>query len=338
MHGESSRSVTLSALSGIFVLSIPAVSLILLGSLTALFDAQTFAISIVLLIVGLGTLLSIRFEWHAAVRSSELPQLGHGEMIYTVLAILWGTILALAVVVEFTLSPIVAAGGVGIVAAVFVPKYAVPAYCGAFVGMTSPELFTSYWHALLAGGFASGVFLLVQPVFYGVGGKLGTTAFVGATLTVITTSGAFQSGPLPGDTTIFLVVLYAVIGATVTFSIHARFSPDPVFASGVVGAAGGIILPVVYGGAGQIMAAGVFAASFAGMTDPKRIPNELWIALTGAIVGIVVIYTMPHFGGSGGKLGTVAFGSALAVHGFLGTLHIIRVRKRLKDFPRRDST
>lgn len=332
------RSVWPLVAAGFVALGVPAVLLVALGVLGAILHAGSVTLGALLLLVAAGTVQGLRFEWRAVLRTTDVKSMRVGEIARTVAAILWGTLLTLVVTVELDVSSIVSAGLVGIVAALIVPKHAVPVYCGAFVGMTSPELFTTYWHALLAGGFASVVFVLVLPVFHGIGGKLGTTAFVGATFAVLTTTGTFHSEPLPGAVTVVLVVGYSIVGAVTTFSIHTRLPCGPVFASGVVGIVGGLFLPLVHAGPGELVAAAVFAASFAGMTEEERIPDERWMVLSGAAVGLVVVYTIPYFGGSGGKLGTIAFASCLAVYGLLGTFHLVRVRHRLRKLPQRDVT
>jgi hypothetical protein len=53
-------------------------------------------------------------------------------------------------------------------------------YCGAFVGMSFVPAFTQLWMVALA-GFAAGLAYFVSDcVFDGVGGKLGTIAFIGS--------------------------------------------------------------------------------------------------------------------------------------------------------------
>ncbi len=323
---------------GCLVLGVPALGLILLSAGGAVVHAESLLVGALLVVVVGGVLFGILFESRRVLRTTAVAAREAGESGRIVGSILGGTILTLALTIELGLSPVVAAGIVGIAAALVAPTVAVPAYCGAFVGMTSPELFTTYWHAVLAGGVASAVYLFVQPVFHGIGGKLGTTAFVGAAITVVLTTGTFHSDPLPGGDTILIVVGYSAVGAVVTFSLHTRLLSDPVLASGIVGVVGGVGLPTLYGHPGDLAAAGVFAASFAGMTTRERIPDERWILLTGAMVGIVVVYTTPYLGGSGGKLGTIAFGSSLAIYGFLGRLHLVRLRRHLEDVPRRDVT
>lgn len=53
-------------------------------------------------------------------------------------------------------------------------------YCGAFVGMSFVPVFTQLWMVALAGLAAGLVYLISDCVFDGVGGKLGTIAFIGS--------------------------------------------------------------------------------------------------------------------------------------------------------------
>lgn len=53
-------------------------------------------------------------------------------------------------------------------------------YCGAFVGMSFVPAFTQLWTVALAGFMAGLVYFVSDCVFDGVGGKLGTMAFIGS--------------------------------------------------------------------------------------------------------------------------------------------------------------
>lgn len=286
----------------------------------------------------LGIGFGLRYEWWELCRIIENGTVPLEEAHRDLLAVVSGTLLTFAGAAELGVSPIVAASIVGIIAAVVVRKAAVPVYCGAFVGMTSPALFGSYWFATLAAILAGLVFVVAHPVFHGLGGKLGTTAFVGVTLVVLPTARSFQSGPIPERPVILAAVAVAAIGAVITFGIHTRSAASPVLASGLVGAAGGLVLPLAFAGSGGLLAATSFSASFAGMTDPRRIPSEWWIGATGIGVGLVVVYTTPFLGGSGGKLGTIAFGAGLGIHGILRRLNLFRIGRRDYRAPEEETT
>ena len=325
------------AVVGFVLLAVPAVLLFALGALGASFSGQ-LPIGVGVLLVGAALIVvGIRHEWRAVRRVPEWRPIDPEESLYITLSILAGTVATLAGVVELGLTPVVSAAVVGIVAAISAPDRAVPAYCGAFVGMTSPLLFVTYWHAAIAAAVASVVFVLAQPVFHGVGGKLGTTAFVGAVVTVLVTTETFQSDPLPPSAVVSAVVVVSIVGAIVTFSLQTRTDASPVLASGIVGAVGGVFLPLI-SEYGVLLAAAVFSASFAGMSDSERIPDERWMAVSGLFVGLVVVYTAPYLGGSGGKLGTIAFGSCLGVYGIVRTIKTVQRQRRIRSFSRRDTT
>ena len=323
---------------GFLLLTVAPLVLFGFGVWGTLLPRGLILLSPVLIAGTLGTGLGIRYEWWELRRVIHEGTVDISEAHQNLLAVVGGTLLTFAGVAELGISPIVAASLVGIIAAIVIQGVAVPVYCGAFVGMTSPELFGSYWYATLAAVLAALLFTVAHPVFHGVGGKLGTTAFVGVLMILVPTAGSFQSGPIPSQRVLLPVVGFAALGAISTFTVHTRSAADPVLASGLVGAVGGLLLPVFVDAWGELLAAAVYSASFAGMTDPKRIPNEWWIGTTGIGVGLVVVYTTPFVGGSGGKLGTIAFGSCLGIHGILRTLNIFQLSRRSYQPPEEETT
>ena len=322
---------------GFWLLGLCALSLLVFGVVGSWFEMNHWVASVLLALLAIFGIRTIILEWRVMLTTVVESGFLEGDPLRTFLAVVGGTMVTFALAVELSLSPIVAAGIVGVIAGFLSPKLAVPIYCGAFVGMTSPDLFVEYWHGLLAGTIAGAIYLLVQPVFHGIGGKLGTTAFVGAVLTVLITNVGFIPVAIPPVDIILLATVVATIGAVGTYLLHVRGPFSPVFASGIFGVLGGAGLPVVFGDHGVILAACVFAASFAGMSDRKRIPSSLWMGLTGFFVGLLVIYTGPYLGGSGGKLGTIAFAASLAIYGLLISLHLMRVRYP-EEFPEYDIT
>jgi len=323
---------------GFLFLGVAPLVLFGLGVLGALLPRGLVLLSPVLLAGTLAIGVGIRYEWWELRRVIDEGTVAIDEAHRNLSAVVGGMLLTFAGVAELGVSPIVAASLVGIVAAVVVQSVAVPAYCGAFVGMTSPELFGSYWYATLAAVLAGVLFTVAHPVFHGLGGKLGTTAFVGVLPVVVPTASSFQSGPIPGQAVLLPVVGFAALGAISTFTIHTRSGASPVLASGLVGAVGGLLLPMFVDASGELLAAAVYSASFAGMTTPIRIPNEWRIGTTGIGVGLVVVYTTPFVGGSGGKLGTIAFGSCLGVHGTLRMVNVFQLARHGYQPPEEETT
>lgn len=323
---------------GFLLLAVPPIVMFGYGVWGTLLQDGFVLMSPVLFAGGLAVAWGIRYEWWELRRHIHEGLVDVGAAHWNLLAVVSGTLVTFGSVTELGLSPIVAASFVGVIAAIAFRSVAVPVYCGAFVGMTSPALFGSFWFAGLAALLSGLLFAIAHPLFHGVGGKLGTTAFVGVTMVVLATAASFQNAPLPGQFEFLQAVGLAALGAGITFSIHTRTVASPVLASGLVGLGGGLGVPVIFEGRVTLQAAAIYSASFAGMTDPRRIPNVWWIGVTGTGVGIVVVYTSPFLGGSGGKLGTIAFGSCLGIHSILRKLHLLRLGRDGYEAPEQETT
>jgi hypothetical protein len=323
---------------GFLLLAVPPLVLFGFGVWGTLLPRGFVVLSPVLVAGTLAVGAGIRCEWWELRRVIHRGTVVVDGARWNLLAVGGGTLFTFAGVAELGISPIVSASLIGIVAAVVARSVAVPVYCGAFVGMTSPEMFGSYWYVTLAAVLAGLLFTAAHPVFHGLGGKLGTTAFVGVLLVALPTASSFQSGAIPDGSVALSVVGVAALGAIITFTIHTRSAASPVLASGLVGAVGGVVLPILFGGSGKLFAAATYSASFAGMTNPRRIPNEWWIGVAGIGVGLVVVYTLPFVGGSGGKLGTIAFGSCLGIHGTLRLVDLFRLTRRGYRAPEEETT
>ncbi|WP_331235608.1 hypothetical protein [Natronorarus salvus] len=300
---------------GFFVLAGAPTVLFVLAVLGSMLVDESVPVAVVLVALSAAMLRGLRIEWDRLLADPDPDVSSVPQGVRSVVAVVAGAVVTLAVTAEFGLSPIVAAGLTAVLGGLVDSEDAVAIYCGAFVGMTSPDLFTTYSQALLAGFLAGGVFALCRPAYDGVGGKLGTTAFVAATAVVALTAAEFHSDPLPGAGTSALVVSYSILGAVVTYVLSVRRGWGPVLASGTVGVVGGVTMPVLHPVTGWMLAAAVFCASFVGMASEERLPGVGRIALAGLVAGLVFVYTTPYLGGSGGKLGTIAFGSCLAVVG-----------------------
>ncbi len=223
---------------------------------------------------------------------------------------------------------VVAAGLVGTIAAIMIPKFGVPLYCGAFVGMASCVLFTSYLYLAIASIVAGIVFVLTKNVFNGFGGKLGTIALTGCILASVFSGKKYlASGPIPTWETSKYIVLFSVIAAVLTYLISIRLKHGAVFGSGVVGLLAGLIMPYLFPEIGSSLAVMMICASFAGMSTPTRIPNEIFVAISGLLSAFFFIYSTSCFGGTGGKLGTIAFISVIIIRGFLDMIDYFKSKK-----------
>lgn len=67
----------------------------------------------------------------------------------------------------------------------YLKQMAGPIYCGAFIGMTSLNFEYVYFMIITAGVFTALLFFATKSLFVGVGGKLGTLAFIGVLLSML---------------------------------------------------------------------------------------------------------------------------------------------------------
>jgi hypothetical protein len=213
---------------------------------------------------------------------------------------------------------VLASGIVGMLGAVVFKYHSAAVFCGSFVGMACPHTFESCRCILYAGSAAGLLFVLSKGTFEGYGGKLGTIAFSGSLLISLLRGIRLQSGSIPGWEVAWLVILYSITGAVVTWLISVRVGRGPVMASSFIGIAAGLLLPSIHGQElGTTLAVMTFCASFAGMSSEKRLPGLLPVAIAGFFCGLMFMFTSPWMGGAGGKLGTIAFGSVIAVSGLM---------------------
>lgn len=105
-------------------------------------------------------------------------------------ALIAGSFITFALQVELGLSAVLASSTVGILA-YLVYKISkdtnnihIAAYCGSFIGMTSMIRATDYFTLILASVLGACVYIFARNVFNGVGGKLGSIAFISICLTL----------------------------------------------------------------------------------------------------------------------------------------------------------
>jgi len=314
---------------------------LILAFMTVLLFLRSFIVSFsegVLLVAGIFILVLIallyekRREWLKNLTQKKIEDNGFTMTdFFNFLSVVVGALACYTLSVNFDLGAVVASGLVGIIAALIVPKYAVPTYCGAFVGMSSAELLPNQAYILLAGVIAGAVFVAAKAVFNGFGGKLGTIAWTGAVCAALLTGQNLLTDPIPAFDVNALILFYAVIGAVLTMVISLRFNHGPVMGSGIVALTAGLLLPVIHPEVGGQLAVMVTCATYAGMSNYQRVPNEAYMAIAGLFAGLIFIYSQPFMQGGGGKLGTTAFGSVIAIRGMIEIVKLVKERKTQKS-------
>ncbi|WP_350343307.1 hypothetical protein PRVXT_002599 [Proteinivorax tanatarense] len=285
------------------------------AGLYAAFAANHFFTSSVLTIAIVGIIYAMKKEISLNLVSNYETTKFDVNDFYNFLSIVIGAVITYFLSVELQLGAVVAAGAVGVLAALVVPKLGAPLYTGAFVGMASEALLSSYISIIVAGAIAGIVFVISKIVFNGFGGKFGTIAFTGCIVTGLLTGQEFLSAEIPNVDMMVKIIICSVFAGVITYAISHRLGHGPVMASGIVGLIAGLVLPAAFPESGGSLAVMAICASFAGMAGKHRIPNEKYLALAALVSALAFIYTNPYMGGAGGKLGTIAFGSVIAVRG-----------------------
>jgi len=232
---------------------------------------------------------------------------------YPALFLISGALITYSIGMET--NPVFAASLVGLIFGLLFPSYSAPAYCGAFIGMSSVEILPSGLLVLLASLVSGFVWVHFSKQIPAFGGKAGFIAFLGVLAINLPMIWEVEpSLPLELEVEMILgVIVTAVIATSATFlvreKIRERFKSDAVIGSALVGFPLGF-LRLFFPGV-SIYSEVAFASSFAGMTSFKFVRKPLYYLLIGLVVGVVFLLSTPFFRGFGGKLGTIAFLSVM---------------------------
>ncbi|TYT62771.1 hypothetical protein [Natrialba swarupiae] len=319
-------------IAGYAALVVTPVALVL-SALAGLPEVQVGTVGVqagIVLVGGVAAVLERRRAFGgSSVDASGLEETGFDETdAIDALAVVVGAVVTFLASVSLGLGPVVASALVGVLAGVFVPRVAVPAYCGSFVGMASPSAFPSLEYVAAAGVISGIAYVATTESFDGVGGKLGTIALCGCLATVVLTGLEYGTPTAPQWGIAAVVVAVAVVAAVATLLASVRLELGAVVASGLVGVVAGVAFPAAGIGVSALapetastLAAVAFCASFVGMSSVDRL-STAGVAGAGGLSGLVFLAVTPAVTGAGGKLGTIAFVSCLAV---LGALELSRV-------------
>ncbi|MFN2261457.1 MAG: hypothetical protein ABR595_05285, partial [Psychroflexus sp.] len=173
----------------IFALSIfIGLNLFLIAS--TLFE-NTDSVAVILGFALLSVFIVLAYNQHRSAEDSHLIS-DCQDAVYVCI----GGVFTYFINTSFDLSAVIAAGSVGTIAA-FLPdifpkskiakRVPTPVYCGAFVGMTAPEVASGYSFIIFASLLTGILFIASKNILQGYGGKLGTLAFGGVVISTILT-------------------------------------------------------------------------------------------------------------------------------------------------------
>jgi hypothetical protein len=300
---------------GFLILAIMAISVFGFATYKALTTQILFGAILAVLLAGF---LFTLWNESKALSSAKAENLFGQKNLINVACVLVAALVAYALNFNLKLGAVVAVGAVGVVAGLLVKDYAAALYTGALIGMASKTVLPGFTHVIVAGIVAGIVYVLALAVFGGFGGKLGTMAVSGVTATALALGTGFNKpAAVPAWSVGWQLLVAAVVGALASYYINNNLKQGPVTGSAVVGLVAGLIalaFPKAIPNIGA-MATVIICGSFAGMSNTKRVPSFVRMAIVGAVLGVVYMFAAPFLGGAGGKLGCMAFGSNMAVRG-----------------------
>lgn len=238
-----------------------------------------------------------------------------------VLAVWLGTVLTYLLSSLTELGSIAASSLVGMAAGVFFIPHSLAVFCGSFIGMSSPELF-SFFELGLAGLIGGFIYCCGSDAFEGMGGKLGATAFMGSWMMfVIVSNRPGKEMFIPYNQLnvnfdmqgwLWFFTLCA-LGSALTYYLVDRFRVSPVLSAGFVGLIGVILFLLFPHYMTEVHTAGIYSAAFAGMCSKKLFSNVSFYFILGIVTGGLYMAVLPVFNHLGGKLGMTAFMAVLIV-------------------------
>jgi hypothetical protein len=247
---------------------------------------------------------------------------------YGVIFLLLGFFLTLGLYALFSVPQVIASSLIGLIGYVWMKPYEKEVYCGTFAGMLS-LVFFSFLNISMIALLLSITWLISKQFFQGLGGKLGTTAFVAGFL-VIAISPSYQV-VMPDsilNISVFVLIPFAYITIAVLWLLKNKYQLNAVLASSAFSLLAGLILQqFAFGFAAMTV---VFASSFVIMSDQNKFNSSILIFISPIILSFVYVHSYHIFMGFGGKAGLMALITVISTRAIQLTVLKIKPEKSNK--------
>jgi len=250
------------------------------------------------------------------------------KWIFGLLASLYGTMLSWSLQnsAATQINSVISSSITGIIAVRLFPEYSAIAYAGSFAGMSSTAVIPNpLWALVLAGVVYVGYFVSGKVTYFkGMGGRLGTTAFISNAIMVLILYYNYPGYVIPywrpdnyqnlDPTFISACLLIPVAGAMTSILIRKNLANmnHPVAAASLTGMIGSSLLLQLPYSRNTALPLQWYAGAFVGMTLVDHFPSYIYYALSGLIAGMIEVgfYGLSS-GQEGGKAGLIAFISVI---------------------------
>jgi len=222
-----------------------------------------------------------------------------------------------------SLDAVVASALIGLIGGIVFRSHAAVNHSASFAGMSALIAIATIEQTIMVGVVVGIIYLLLEKMFGGVGGKLGTIGML-STLIVATLLQSlnpysycnFTAWTVVTPTLVIASIVTGALGSAATLAVREQLvlkiykSNDAVIGSATVGLIGGLFLPYIPI-VGSVLPLVLYEGSFTGMSSRKRLPGYPAFIIAGALAGAIFIVLYGLFPGCGGKLGFMAFSSVL---------------------------
>lgn len=234
-----------------------------------------------------------------------------------------GVILTYFIAKELSINAVIASSAVGFIGYLVIKNHSVAIYCGSFAGMVSSFVF-GYDEVILIAFVCGLLYILLKPLFVGVGGKLGTIAFISTVGMAILLNK--ETLMVSNEIDPIRLILVSVLGVTIPFYLFDKLNLSQVLTSSLPSLIYAIILIYVIKQY-QPCAIVFFSASFIGMSSKSRLNHISWVILSGLVHAFLFYVYFEHYNGLGGKLGLMALTSVVIVVGIKKMILVILQEK-----------
>lgn len=286
--------------------------------LSILIEFQDWHMAIYALL-SLPLLIAINQVLNEEKKKVNFPKIDYYQGVFAFL----GVILTYFISHQLTISPVISSSAVGLMGFLLIKKYSVAIYCGSFAGMVSSLMF-GYAEVGLIALICGFLFILSKPIYKGIGGKLGATAFISTMLVAFILGKDFLI--IDHEISFLRLVLISMLGTLSTYYFQHLLKQSAVFASAITSLVFAIIIHYIVD---DFLPCAIvfFSASFVGMSSKERLPNIIYVLIAALVHAFLFFVYFEHYNGLGGKLGLMAMTSVLISVGIHWLVSYIKKQK-----------
>lgn len=265
------------------------------------------------------------FDQYRIEKSTETAPLTQKDLLSLVF-VLVGFVLSFGLYFYASVPQIAASALTGVIGYVFLRDYEKEVYCGSFAGMISLAIVSPIFIILMV-VLLPMIYLMARSIFNGLGGKLGTIAFVSSIIAVSFLPSYQVISTEPLEQMSIIIVMGVALGTVLLgHYVKTRFQLSSVIVSALLSLLGFLVFGLIP--SALVYLPIVFIASFIIMTDTSRVKGYSFLVISSIIMSLLYMLTRPIYTGIGGKAGLTALLSILITLALFNTFQMMLFRDK----------